>query len=122
MQVVPLTKGKVTLVDDEDYQRVMAAGPWNAMHVVRKSREQWYAYRFVPRENGSRYRLYMHRFILEPPAGFETDHRNDDGLDNRRQNLRACTKAQNQHNQHAIRGKSKYRGVSALIFFLGVLY
>lgn len=41
----------------------------------------------------------MHREILKPNEGFETDHINRDRLDNRRSNLRACTTSQNAHNR-----------------------
>ena len=54
----------------------------------------------------------MHRYILNTPNGKETDHCNGNGLDNREDNLRICTTAQNQHNQISVRGMSKYKGVS----------
>ncbi len=55
-------------------------------------------------------RLAMHRHLLNAPRGMEVDHRNGDGLDNRRANLRLCTRAQNAANltRHPKRG---YRGV-----------
>ncbi len=40
------------------------------------------------------------------------DHRNHDGLDNRRENLRPCTRKENQRNQKIQHGKaSKFKGV-----------
>ena len=42
--------------------------------------------------------IYMHRLILGTPPGMETDHRNGDGLDNRRANLRVATPSQNSAN------------------------
>lgn len=57
----------------------------------------------------------MHRQILGLKAsdGIKTDHRNGDGLDNRRENLRKCTNAENQHNQNHLRlqKSSIYKGV-----------
>lgn len=41
---------------------------------------------------------YMHRLIARTPDGFETDHINGDGLDNRRANLRTASKSQNSAN------------------------
>lgn len=35
--------------------------------------------------------LYLHRLLMSPPLGLEVDHRNHDGLDNRRENLRTST-------------------------------
>jgi hypothetical protein len=47
--------------------------------------------------------MHMHRAIMEHHGhkidGLEVDHRNHDGLDNRKENLRAGTKAENQGNQ-----------------------
>ncbi len=61
----------------------------------------WYA---RPRPTGCVYvatsrSLYMHRRIMQPPAGLVVDHINGDGLDCRRSNMRICTRAQNNCNQ-----------------------
>lgn len=55
----------------------------------------------------------MHRFILGvTDPSVETDHRDGDGLNNRRQNLRVANKKQNQHNQRVTgRGASRFKGV-----------
>jgi hypothetical protein len=60
------------------------------------------------------YPLLMHRYImgLEKGDPLEVDHKNGNGLDNRRRNLRICTHAQNTQNVPAHRdGASSYRGV-----------
>jgi hypothetical protein len=63
--------------------------------------------------NGKRKTVYMHRLIL--PDAEVVDHGNNNGLDNRRGNLRACTKAQNQWNAGKRGGKwSRYKGVFRL--------
>ncbi len=62
-------------------------------------------------ENGQT--IYMHREIMNAPAGMEIDHINGNGLDNRSENLRVCTKAQNQQNSKKRKGKSSvFKGVS----------
>lgn len=107
---IPLTRGMVAIVDAEDYDRV-SAFRW---HATRNSRNhRWYAARNV-RENGNRSKVKMHRFIMDAPAHLQVDHRNDDGLDNRRNNLRLATQSQNQRNQRAIGGRNKtgFKGVS----------
>ena len=54
--------------------------------------------------------LLLHRFIMTPPDGFDIDHINHNVLDNRKCNLRICSKSQNQMNT-AIRPHRKYKGV-----------
>lgn len=59
--------------------------------------------------------LAMHRLILNLDRweGLQGDHINRDRADNRRSNLRVCTKAQNSQNLTPFRMKSsRYRGVS----------
>lgn len=41
----------------------------------------------------------MHRVINATPAGLDTDHINGNGLDNRKKNLRTCTRSENLANQ-----------------------
>ncbi len=61
---------------------------------------------------GSRWKtIYMHRAILGLKKGEIADHINGNGLDNRRSNLRKCTKMGNNKNVKARWGKSKYKGV-----------
>jgi hypothetical protein len=55
---------------------------------------------------------YLHRLIMNTPKGLDTDHIDGNHLDNRKSNLRVCTKAQNQHNRHRAHGLSKFKGVS----------
>jgi len=108
MKRIPLTQGQFALVDDDMYDYLMQ-WKWCA----HKNRNTYYAKRNCrcPFTN-KRYSILMHRQILRLETGQESDHVNGDGLDNRRANLRLCTKAQNQHNQKATWGASKYKGVS----------
>lgn len=55
--------------------------------------------------------IYMHRLIIGAPIGTAVDHKNGDGLDNRRCNLRLCTPSQNSANAARRRPVSGYRGV-----------
>ncbi len=42
---------------------------------------------------------HMHTLLMQTPAGLEVDHLNQNGLDNRRSNIRNATKSQNQRNK-----------------------
>ena len=55
----------------------------------------------------------MHNMIMQPPKDLRVDHINHNKLDNRRSNLRLCTKQQNQWNRRKVvkNTTSKYKGV-----------
>lgn len=110
MKEIPLTQGKFAKVDDEDFERVNQF-KWCAV----KRRDVFYAIRSI-KINGKWTKQYMHRFITNAKPGKEVDHENNDGqdsgLDNRKSNLRFCTRAQNLCNQRKQkRASSKYKGV-----------
>jgi hypothetical protein len=91
------------LVDDEDYERV-GQFKWFAMKTGRD-----YIYAIRSKGKGT---VCMHRFIMNTPKDMQTDHINGDTLDNRRSNLRICTKGENLQNQRVRRdNKSGYKGV-----------
>lgn len=57
--------------------------------------------------------LLMHRVLLAAPKGMEVDHINENKLDNRRKNIRICTKSQNSLNKGlSQRNTSGFIGVS----------
>lgn len=100
---IPLTQGKFAIVDEADYDE-LSAHRWH----LHQCGSGLYAARCA----GGRL-ILMHRQILNAPAGMLCDHKNHDGLDNRRSNLRLCTPAQNQHNSRPqINCRSAYKGVS----------
>ena len=60
----------------------------------------------------------MHREIINPPQGKEVDHRNSNGLDNRRENLRVCSHMENTRSRRKELGDrvtSRFKGVSTRI-------
>ncbi len=89
------------MVDDEDYQ-ALSGVRWSVSRVGATT----YAHRYA----GNR-KIYMHREILGAAPGQLVDHVNLNGLDNRRLNLRLCTKGQNTANTKRAPGRSGYRGV-----------
>jgi len=97
MKIIPLTKGYETIVDDEDYQ-YLSGFKWriNGRYAVKGKK----GYR-------------MHRILMDDPVGMCVDHINRNTMDNRKCNLRVCSKAENSRNCKLRKdGKSKYRGVS----------
>lgn len=89
MKLIPLTQGKSAIVDDEDYEYLMQ---WK--WYVAKG----YAIRNVG-QRPNRTRLFMHRGVAKTLQGMETDHINGNTLDNRRVNLRVCTRSENARNR-----------------------
>jgi hypothetical protein len=84
MKIIPLTKGMETIIDDADYW--ISALTW----VASLQRDRYYAK--TPRG------IYMHRVLVSAQEGEMVDHINGCALDNRRNNLRVCTRGQNQRN------------------------
>jgi len=101
--IILLPGWRYTIVDAEDFDR-LCAYRWNY-------HEGGYAYRLVV-ANGARHSLRMHRAILGVKEGVEVDHINGNRLDNRKANLRPCTRSQNQQNRHKTKPHtSVYKGV-----------
>lgn len=87
---IPLTQGKFAIVSDADYKR-LSKYKWHAHRD--KNGILFYAERYDKKRKP--HIVKMHREIMKPPKGLVVDHRNGDGLDNRRSNLRVCTTAEN---------------------------
>jgi hypothetical protein len=103
---IPLTQGKVALVDEEDYERV-SARPWFAVKDEKVNRTNWYA----RTRDGARH-ISLHRFILGAERGIQIDHKDGDGLNCRRENLRIATHGQNMQNRSKGSGSSRFKGVT----------
>lgn len=103
LRYIFLTKGKVALVDWEDYE-YLAQFKWcYSGHGYASS---------SPRRKGRP--STMHRMVVGATQSFQSvDHINGDRLDNRRRNLRICTQVENQQNRHVLNcnNTSGYKGV-----------
>lgn len=112
MKNIVLTKGYKAIVDDEDFEKVNKY-KWQFSNT--KKRGKGYAKNdSILQEDGSKKRMYMHRFILGiKDKNIEVDHINGDGLDNRKENLRISNKFTNGSNRsrNNKNNTSGYRGV-----------
>lgn len=100
MKTIQLSQNKQALVDDEDFEEL--------------NQSRWfingsYAYRHA---SNHRQLIAMHRQIMNCPQGFEVDHLNHDKLDNRKNNLKVCTKQENLLNKSLY--KNNKTGVSGI--------
>lgn len=103
MKKIELINGKYTLVDDEDY-RSLCGYKWR--YFANKSGN---VYVYTSLNNRT---IYMHREIMKTPPNMQVDHRNHNGFDNRKSNLRNCTGGQN--NANSIKKpntSSRWRGI-----------
>lgn len=102
MKEIELTKGKVAVVDDEDFKKLSKYRWLAQLH-----RNTWYAIRLENTgeyyDNGrpKRTKIRMHRQILGFPP-WDTDHKDHNGLNNKKENLRKCTSSQNRANSFPI--------------------
>jgi hypothetical protein len=105
MREVPLTRGYVALVDDDDYDNVMQY-KWSAKVT------QWTVY--AQRSINSSGKVYLHRYVLtvDDPK-IIVDHENHNGLDCQKNNLRTTQATGNARNvrKQLKPTSSQYKGV-----------
>lgn len=110
---IPLTRGQVAIVDAADYEW-LSTFKWCAWRSRKTA--TWYAVRGLMRHEpgfvppGAT--VLMHKAIMAPVPGMLVDHRDHNGLNNHRWNLRYATNAQNNMNQRSTRGTSHFLGVT----------
>ena len=114
MKEIKLTQGKVALVDDADFEWLNQY-KWFA----NKQGNSFYAVRNTPWIDGHRTQVSMHRQILNlTDPNIFGDHRDRNGLNNQRNNLRVATRSQNGTNRRSW-GDSKYLGVHKVVYKKG---
>lgn len=113
MPEIQLTRGFSAIVDEEDFQWI-SQKKWSA----KKGKCTWYGYSNSRYTRGQRRKcLLMHReifFTLNPQSdmSLDVDHRDGNGLNNRRSNLRLATDSSQRHNQTIrVNNTSGYIGV-----------
>lgn len=106
MVKIPLTQGKVAIIDENDYQLV-SSKKWyfdSTGYPASNNRSSTTKCGWKP--------IRLHTFLLNPPNGMVVDHINRDKLDNRRSNLRIVTHSINHFNSKLlITNKSGINGV-----------
>lgn len=83
------------------YEAIVSRGDWAKLKNIKwraiPKGGNVYAGRTVIK-NGKRTTEYMHRVIVNAPHGKDVDHRDGNGLNNQRNNLRVCEHRQNMRN------------------------
>jgi len=108
MKLIPLSRGLFAMVDDADFD-FLNQWKWTAV----KSGKTFYAAR-NELVNGVRRGVKMHRLVigLTDPA-IHVDHRDGNGVNNQRHNLRPCSQPENRRNASIQdNNTSGYKGVS----------
>lgn len=117
MKEIQLTRGKSAKVDDDVFEELRR----HRWCTLRTTSALHYAVRAYLGEDGNWHQARMHRIIWEMyrgpiPDGMQIDHVSGDSLDNRLENLRLCTQAQNNAHQRPQLKKadahSQYKGVT----------
>jgi hypothetical protein len=102
-----LDEGKWTILDQQDYYRY-SCFKW----CLSGGNGKFYAARGQRIGPDDLKIVRLHRLIMNAPDGLLVDHRNGNGLDNRRSNLRLATHSQNQYNKGKRKNTtSQYKGV-----------
>lgn len=102
MKEINLTQGKVALVDDEDFE-YLNQWRWSA---ARYSDNIYYA---ASRVKGKS--ITMHRLLMNSDKQRQVDHKDGNGLNNQKSNLRFANYSQNGSNRRAW-GSSCFLGVN----------
>lgn len=112
MKKILLTQGKIALVDDEDYKR-LSKFKWNYEGTGGSN----YAKRSV-RVQGLQNQKTIRMCCEILQTNELIDHKDTNGLNYQKSNLRLCTSAQNAQNRKKPKMKtsSKYKGISATYY------
>lgn len=103
---IELTRGDEAVIDAADVP-VVEGYRWQ----TRKAPHTSYALAKAPPGSATTHTA-MHRLLLDAPRGKVVDHKDGDGLNNRRENIRLCDPKDNAKNRIESKGKSGLRGVS----------
>ncbi len=111
MKQVILVDGSYSQVDDEFYEEAIKHkwycsnnGLTKYAHCKSKINGKWKSY-------------YLHQLIMDTiGTKLKIDHKDRNGLNNQKQNLRICSHSDNMKNRIKHRGTSKYTGVNLHLY------
>lgn len=90
-RLLPLTKGLFAIVDSADLPSV-SRKKWHTDKNNYAVSSIWFHRTKIQKK------IKLHRFITSAPANLEVDHKSGNTLDNRRSNLRLCSRSENARN------------------------
>ncbi|AXK21459.1 HNH endonuclease [Bacillus sp. COPE52] len=112
VHVVSKTHGRQEiLIDTEDLEKLLDFKKTWSVYKPARSHTHYATARI---KKGDKWgNIDLHRFLMNPEKGLVVDHINGNGLDNRKENLRVVTQAQNKQNLRGaqIDNKTGVRGV-----------
>lgn len=98
---IKLTRGYVAIIDKENYE-LLSKYKW----YPRRGGHTVYAETVI---NGKT--VSMHRLLMDAPSGQQVDHKDGNGLNNSKSNLRLCTAAENRLNCRPRKSLANFKGV-----------
>lgn len=107
---IPLTQGKFAIVNDEDYD-LASRFRWGLLSCKNSDYAHCNMYMGIVGNKQKYCGMLLHDLIMRPPKGKEVDHKNHNGLDCCKSNLRICNRSQNLANKRKFNGSSQYKGV-----------
>lgn len=112
--VIELNQDMVCWVSPEDAE--IANMPWQLKETKKKGTPQYYASARIGKHHYMLHNLIWERMTGTPiHSGYLVDHWNQDKLDNRRCNLRAATRTENEANKQKRRTHKKKDGTTATL-------
>lgn len=106
-RLIPLTQGQLALVDFDDFEKLKGRR-WSA------NKDKGGCFYAVEHKKikGKKIMNQMHREIVGAKSNEIVDHINHNTLDNRKENLRACSVSENHMNRKKLSGStSRFKGV-----------
>lgn len=108
---IPLQEERFAIISAEDYQ-LASRYIWALARP--KTAKTFYAQASVPGSGSVDRKILLHRLIMRAVDGEEIDHKDRNGLNCVRENLRKCNGSQNCSNRPYKRSKALYRGTDPL--------